>query len=183
MPTRKTILALLTAALLLLSFTGGAFAEEPAELQTVEAATVEELLSAIAPNTVIRLTGRSYDLTRAKGYGVFGSKYYNWNGIYEDGSPQQIFDLPQKELTRRFIRKLRVLTFEIESRDFDFIGAGAEIDRYCLQNDMAPKDKYRVRLVIEELVQQILLPRMQTPHMETLIEHAAQESATSVTVL
>ena len=109
--------------------------------------------------------------------------YMDQGGIYEDGSPQQIFDHPQRELTRRFIRKLRVLAFEIESRDFDFIGAGAEIDRYCLQNDMAPKDKYRVRLVIEELVQQILLPRMQTPHMETLIEHAAQESATSVTVL
>ena len=57
----------------------------PAEKNQVEAATVDELLKAIAPNTVITLTGRSYDLTRAQGYGVYGSKWYGWNDIYDDG--------------------------------------------------------------------------------------------------
>ncbi len=90
MSTRKQFLALLLAALLLMSLPGGAFAEETADVQTVEAATVEELLAAIAPDTVIRLTGRSYDLTRAKGYGVFGSRYYNWNGTYDDGFELEI---------------------------------------------------------------------------------------------
>lgn len=108
--------------------------------------------------------------------------YMDQGGIYEDGTPQQIFDDPQKELTRRFIRKLRVLEFEIENRDFDFIGAGAEIDRYCLQNDMAPKEKYRLRLAVEELVQQILLPRFGSPRMHILIEHADKEKTTDVTV-
>ena len=46
---------------------------------------MDEFLKAIAPNTVITLTGRSYDLTHALGYGVFGSKYYCWNEIYDDG--------------------------------------------------------------------------------------------------
>jgi len=97
-------------------------------------------------------------------------------------TPQQIFDNPKKELTRRFIRKLRVLTFEINGPDFDFIGAGAEMDRYCLQNDMAPKEKYRLRLAVEELVQQILLPRFGAPQMHILIEHADKEKTTDVTV-
>ena len=57
----------------------------PAEKNQVEAATADELLKAIAPNTVITLTGRSYDLTRAQGYGVYGSKWYGWNDIYDDG--------------------------------------------------------------------------------------------------
>ena len=57
----------------------------PAGKNQVEAATVDELLKAIAPNTVITLTGRSYDLTRAQGYGVYGSKWYGWNDIYDDG--------------------------------------------------------------------------------------------------
>ncbi len=107
--------------------------------------------------------------------------YMDQGGIYEDGPPSQVFDNPQKELTRRFIRKLKVFELCIDSRDFDFIGAGTEIDRYCLQNDMAAKDKYRVRLVIEELVQQILLPRMPQPHIHILIEYAAQEQTTAVT--
>ena len=42
-------------------------------------------MKAIAPNTVINLTGRSYDLTGATGYGVYGSKYYGWNEVYDDG--------------------------------------------------------------------------------------------------
>ena len=107
--------------------------------------------------------------------------YMDQGGIYEDGTPQQIFDDPQKELTRRFIRKLKVLEIQIDSRDFDFIGAGAEIDRYCLQNEMAPREKYRVRLVIEELVQQILLPRLNDAGIHIVIEHSPQEKSTVVT--
>ena len=109
--------------------------------------------------------------------------YMDQGGIYEDGTPEQIFDHPQKELTRRFIKKLKVLEFTIDSRDFDFIGAGAEIDRYCMQNDMNAREKYRIRLAVEELVQQILLPRMETPAVHLLIEHAAQEGTTAVTAL
>lgn len=108
--------------------------------------------------------------------------YMDQGGIYEDGSPQQIFENPKKELTRRFIRKLKVLEFQINSRDFDFIGAGAEIDRYCLQSDMAPKDKYRLRLVVEELVQQILLPHMNEPRMHVQMEYSDKDKSTGVTV-
>ena len=108
--------------------------------------------------------------------------YMDQGGIYEDGTPAQIFDDPQRELTRRFVRRLRVLELTIDSRDFDFLDAGTQIDRYCMQNDMAPKDKYRVRLVIEELAQQILLPRMNEPQIHVQIEHSAQEQTTSVTV-
>ena len=85
---RSIVIALLTAALLCLSFVTAspALAEEPApELRTVDAATVDEFLKAIAPNTVINLTGRSYDLTGATGYGVYGSKYYGWNEAYDNG--------------------------------------------------------------------------------------------------
>ena len=32
------------------------------------------------------------------------------------------------------------------------IGAGTQIDLYCMQNDISPKEKYRIRLVIEELL-------------------------------
>ena len=48
--------------------------ETPAvEPTVVQAATVEELLRAIGPNTVIELTGRSYDLSAAPGYGNFAA--------------------------------------------------------------------------------------------------------------
>ena len=108
--------------------------------------------------------------------------YMDEGGIYEDGTPEQIFDHPQRELTRRFVKKLKVLELNIDSRDFDFIGAGSEIDRYCLKNEIFDRQRNRIRLVIEELIQQILLPRMLEPHIRIVIEHAAREESTTVTI-
>ena len=109
--------------------------------------------------------------------------YMDGGGIYEDGPPAQIFDNPQKELTRRFIRKLKVLEIIIDSRDYDFLGAGSEIDRYCLQNDIPPRTKYRIRLAFEELVQQILLPVLTEPRIQFTVEYAETEQKAELTVL
>ena len=47
----------------------------------IEVTTTDELLAAIAPNTVIELTGQRYMLTEASDYGTdSGSEYYSWNG-------------------------------------------------------------------------------------------------------
>lgn len=108
--------------------------------------------------------------------------YMDEGGIYEDGTPEQIFDHPKRELTRRFVKKLKVLELNIDSRDFDFIGAGSEIDRYCMKNEIFDRQRNRIRLVIEELVQQILMPRMPEPHIRVLVEYAAREQSTTVTV-
>ena len=54
-----------------------------AERKVVECDTVEAFLKAIAPDTCIRLTGRSYDLSRALGYGNFGGDYYDWMDLYD----------------------------------------------------------------------------------------------------
>lgn len=108
--------------------------------------------------------------------------YMDQGGIYEDGTPEQIFDRPSRELTRRFIKKLRILEFVIDSRAYDFIGAGVEIDRYCLQKGLGTRDKYLVRLAFEELVQQILIPRMKEPHIRVQIECSEEENALVMTV-
>ena len=107
--------------------------------------------------------------------------YMDGGGIYDDGTPEQIFDHPQKELTRRFIRQLKVLELRIESRDFDFIGAGTEIDRYCLQNDIDLKKKYRIRLAVEELVQQILFAKYESPDVRVTVEYAPDRQTVAFT--
>jgi len=45
---------------------------------TVHAATVDEFLAAIAPNTVIYLDAETFDLSTAASYGGYGSNYYYW---------------------------------------------------------------------------------------------------------
>ena len=108
--------------------------------------------------------------------------YMDQGGIWEDGTPEQVFGHPEKELTRRFIRRLKVLELNIDSRDFDFPGIGSEIDRYCLKNDISSRLKYRIHLVFEELVQQILLPVLPEPVIQVTAEYSEAEGRVGLTV-
>ncbi len=47
-------------------------------LYEVHVSTVDELLAAIAPDTVVYLDEGLFDLTEASNYGAFGSQYYYW---------------------------------------------------------------------------------------------------------
>ena len=103
-------------------------------------------------------------------------------GIYEEGTPEEIFDAPKKELTRRFIRRLKVYEARIESRDHDFIRMDAELDTFFMNNDVAPAMKYRIRLAIEELVRQILLPHYEDPEICVTVEYSVQEEKCHISV-
>ena len=104
--------------------------------------------------------------------------YMDEGGIYEEGTPEQIFDHPQRENTRRFIHKLKVLELNIESRDYDFLGMAGEIDRYCGKNQIPAKAAHYIHLAFEELVHQILIPALEHPRIQAVVEYSeAQESA------
>ena len=109
--------------------------------------------------------------------------YVDEGGIYEDGTPKQIFDHPEKELTRRFIRRLKVLEFSIEGEKFDFPRATAEIDTFCFRNDVPPRIKQRIHLTFEELLQQILLPVLPDPKIRLTIEYAKSEKRVEIRTL
>jgi len=86
--------------------------------------------------------------------------YMDEGGIYEEGSPEQIFDHPQREKTIRFIRRLKVLEQEIRSRDFDFIGFISALEEFGRKNQLSQKAIYRTQAAFLELCMQILLPAL-----------------------
>ena len=108
--------------------------------------------------------------------------YMDEGGIYEDGTPEQIFDHPQRENTRRFIRKLKVLELNIENKDYDFLGMAGEIEQYCNKNQIPYKMAHRVRLAFEELVQQMLIPTLAQPDIQAVIEYSEAEESAVLTV-
>ena len=102
MKEKKIVLSAIFAVLLVFLTAAMAApfaAAAEAKIRTVDAETVDELLKAIAPNTTINLTGRSYDLTKARGYGVYGSDYYSWNEIYDDGWELEIGNVQNLTIT------------------------------------------------------------------------------------
>jgi beta-lactamase regulating signal transducer with metallopeptidase domain len=57
----------------------------PADDDAIRVTNVDELLAAIAPNTVIELAAGVYDLSTASNYGTdTHSSYYSWNGVYSN---------------------------------------------------------------------------------------------------
>ncbi|XME01859.1 hypothetical protein QYZ88_014355 [Lachnospiraceae bacterium C1.1] len=101
--------------------------------------------------------------------------YMDQGEIYEEGAPDEIFGNPKRELTRQFIKGLRVFNTVIDRRDHDFIAFSAELDRFLFTNNIIPKYRYLVRLVIEEIVQQILLPEFKEPYIKISLEYSEQE--------
>ncbi len=108
--------------------------------------------------------------------------YMDEGGVYEDGPPAQVFDAPQREKTRRFVQRLKVLELHIESRDYDFLGMAGEIAQYCGKNQLSQKLSNRVQLAFEELVQQMLLGALEQPRIDVIVEHAQAEERTTLTV-
>ncbi len=100
--------------------------------------------------------------------------YMDEGGIYEDGSPEQIFDNPQRENTRRFIRRLKVLHINIDNRDYDFLGMMSTIQVWCGKNQIAPKLANRIQIIFEEITQ-ILLPTLEKPLIQAVCEYSEQK--------
>ncbi|MBR1752942.1 MAG: ATP-binding cassette domain-containing protein [Ruminococcus sp.] len=83
--------------------------------------------------------------------------YMDEGGIYEDGTPEQIFEHPQKEKTRIFIKRLKQLTLEITSPDVDFVGFVSQIEEFGRKNLLSVKTIRNLQLCFEELVIQNIL--------------------------
>lgn len=104
-------------------------------------------------------------------------------GIYEDGTPDQIFDDPQGEITRRFIRRLKVFEATVDDRSFDFIGLVSALEAYGYKNRIPPKTVYRIQSLFEELCKEILLPVIPDPRISFTVEYDEKESAATVIAL
>ena len=86
--------------------------------------------------------------------------YMDEGGVYEDGPPEQIFDNPQKERTRQFIRHLKVLEYPITSKNFDFIGFNTQIEEFGRKHRISQRTIYNIQAYIEEMCVQIVLPKL-----------------------
>ena len=107
----------------------------------------------------------------------------NCRQTYEDGLPEQIFERPQREKTRQFIHRLKVLTLSVESREFDFIGCHTAIEAFGQKNGL-PSDVVRsLMLLFEELVTQLLLARLpEPPRILWTVEYEPKSECAEVSV-
>lgn len=73
--------------------------------------------------------------------------------IYEESTPQQIFDHPQKEKTRVFINRIRSFSYHIGTPDYDLYAMNGEIENFCEKHVISKETRNKVLLLVEEILQ------------------------------
>ncbi|MBQ0025796.1 MAG: ABC transporter permease subunit, partial [Lachnospiraceae bacterium] len=110
--------------------------------------------------------------------------YVDQGEIHETGSPDEVFNLPQKEKTRKFIHKLNTLEEKITSRDFDFIGANARIEEFGQKNDIPRSTVKNIEVVFEEMAVLTIMPALpQKMEMDVQIEYFEKKGAVAMRIL
>jgi polar amino acid transport system ATP-binding protein len=85
--------------------------------------------------------------------------YMDEGGIYEDGSPADIFTAPKKPKTQTFIYNIRTYNYEITSRDFDYAQMLGGVENFCFRHAIEKKTANKLQLLAEELIINIIAPK------------------------
>ncbi len=91
------------------------FDEPTSALDPLTVGEVEEIIAKLAgEGCTMMIVTHGIEFARSISNRVF---YMDQGGIYEDGPPEQVFDEPEKERTRKFIRRLACLEKKLTEDD------------------------------------------------------------------
>ncbi len=156
------------------------FDEPTSALDPTMVGEVQSVISELAKTgkTMIIVT-HEMDFARAIANRVF---YMDEGGIYEEGTPEEIFDRPSKEKTRQFIQKLKVLELSINDRNYDYLGIRSDIESFLRKNLISARMSRHMQLAFEELVQQIIVPAFEKPDIRCNLEYSEKNEQIAFTV-
>jgi len=110
--------------------------------------------------------------------------YMDEGGIYEEGTPEQIFGHPRLDKTRQFIRRLRTLEVEIDPADADWPGTLQRLMRFGSEAMLDRSTLHNVTLTFEELVFQCVLPKLRetgsNQSVRARVEHSDVDGGTAM---
>ncbi len=137
--------------------------------------TVSEVLAVIRrlaqDGMTMLIVTHEMEFARDVSHRVF---YMDQGVIYESGPPEQIFDAPQRERTRAFIRRIRTLSARIASPDYDLYALHAEIDAFGDKHILPRSVRERLQLVVEEVLL-LYAPTLQRAPIDLSIGYSEQD--------
>lgn len=113
------------------------FDEPTSALDPLTVGEVEGVIANLAQQgRTMMIVTHSMEFARSVSNRVF---YMDQGEIYEDGTPGQIFDAPQKERTRRFIRRLACLEMMVTEHNHDLHEELGQIYSFCAERKLEAK--------------------------------------------
>ena len=106
-------------------------------------------------------------------------------GIYEQGTPAEIFDSPKREKTVSFIRKIKSFSFDITERHFDLMQLHGGIQTFGEKYGLNQKRTYRLQLCCEELIYEFMehcYPNREDVDLKLSVSHAESDGTTQIAI-
>ena len=85
--------------------------------------------------------------------------YMDQGIVYEEGTPEQIFDHPQEERTRVFINRIRDYHYLIRSSRYDLYALQAGMMQFCSKYFLSREVQFNIQLLTEEVLQIVPLDK------------------------
>ena len=104
-------------------------------------------------------------------------------GIYEQGTPAEIFDSPRREKTIAFIQKIKYFTYDIDRKDFDLMILQGGIQIFGEKYGLDSKRINRLQICCEELIYELLAhcyPNRDEVEMKMDISYAEADRTTQI---
>ncbi len=73
-------------------------------------------------------------------------------GIYEEGTPDEIFDHPKREKTKIFIQKLKIFEYKLQIRQLDIYELAGKLSEYGQKYDITKRQMNGLNLILEEIL-------------------------------
>ncbi len=102
--------------------------------------------------------------------------YMDEGRIYEEGSPEEIFEHPKYEKTRAFINRIRSFTRRLTSPDYDLYKMNAEIEAFCEKHILPKRTRQDLLLLVEEVLQ-IYAPVLRTTALDLTIGYSEKNES------
>ena len=106
--------------------------------------------------------------------------YMDQGIIYEEGTPQQIFEAPQKDRTKAFINRVREYRCTIKSKDYDLYAIQGGMTGFCEKHFLGNSIQFRIQLLVEEMLHLIPLDR---GDVEIALSYSERHSSVSMEFL
>lgn len=108
--------------------------------------------------------------------------FMSGGGIYEEGTPEQIFGDPVREGTRNFIFRIHTWEWTLSSEEKDVYGMLGSLEEFCRDQFLGRKEAMNCQLAVEELTASVLLPAVGSPHSGSfrLVLNTGEEETGSI---
>ena len=132
------------------------FDEPTSALDPTMTGEIELIIKRLAANKKYTMLLVTHDMSFAESVAnrVF---YLDEGGIYEDGTPDQIFNNQLKEKTKAFVKQYKSFTGEINKSDSDFMNLYSELSKFTYKSEMSREMDNHIKAIFEELCFQIVV--------------------------